>query len=379
MKQIFRTALFIVGFALPGCTPPPQPVTSTAKFADIPPATAPSSDPALRYRMNDCHLHLVDFLQRTDGIAAALAAMDKAGIDEAVVSGMPVVKEWPQDERARPEYYLDDDSRCYWYSATDVLVARQVMSLPADQQRRFHPIICGFNGADRNAVDHVRRMVDWYPGFWQGIGEVMTRHDDLTALTYGDPARADGPALSRVFAFAGEHDLPIFLHSNAGSVWKREPIYLPEVESAVSAHPQTRFVWCHAGISRRIEIPTLTEELDRLLNTYPNLWIDVSWVVFETNLLTKDGKPNPKWIKLIESHPTRFLIGSDKVGHFSDYGKELLKYYPFLDELKPQTARNLAHDNLAQVLPKRGASLSQQESDIFNGRQSPQTELLKSK
>ena len=135
--------------------------------------------------MADCHLHLVDFLQRTDGIKAALNAMDRSGVEEAVVSGMPVVKEWPTTERRRPEYYLEDDSRVYWYSATDVLVERQVRSLPADQQRRIHPIICGFNGADRNAIDHVKRMVDWYPDFWQGIGEVMTRHDDLTALTYG--------------------------------------------------------------------------------------------------------------------------------------------------------------------------------------------------
>src|SRR5579872_5921356 len=183
-----------------------EPPVSTAKGVQPAPTDVVQLSPAatqpvaIRYRMADCHLHLVDFLQRTDGIRAALAAMDKCGVEEAVVSGMPVVKEWPQEERLRPEYYLSDDSRCYWYSATDVLVAREVQSLSPDQQRRFHPTICGFNGADRNALDHIKRMIDWYPGFWQGIGEVMTRHDDLTALTYGDPARADNLALSRVFA-----------------------------------------------------------------------------------------------------------------------------------------------------------------------------------
>jgi len=348
----------------------PAAVTSSAST----PTTSPSSFP---YRMTDCHLHLVDFLQRTDGAKAALKAMDKCGVEEAIVSGMPVVKEWPQQEKSRPEYYLDDDSRCYWYSATDVLVARQVQSLSPQEQRRFHPTICGFNGADRNALDHIERMIDWYPGFWQGIGEVMTRHDDLTALTYGTPARADNLALSRVFAFAGKHDLPIFLHSNSGSVWKREPIYLPEVETAVREHPGTRFIWCHAGISRRIEIPTLTQELARLLGKYPNLHVDISWVVYQTNVLTKDGKPSPQWVALVEAFPDRFLIGSDKVGHFADYPKEITKYYTFLDALKPETARKLARENLLSVLPKSPARLTEEESDILNGRQAPGTELLK--
>jgi Amidohydrolase len=330
----------------------------------------------IRYRACDCHLHLVDFLQRTDGIRAALAAMDKCGVEEAIVSGMPLVKEWPDDQRIRPEYYLDDDARCYWYSATDVLVARQVLSLPADQQKRIHPTICGFNGADRNALDHIKRMIDWYPDLWQGIGEVMTRHDDLTALTYGEPAHADDLALTAVFTFAGEHDLPVFLHSNISSVWKHEPIYLPEVETAVRTHPKTRFIWCHAGISRRIVVPTLTTDLAGMLAKYPNLWIDVSWVVFESNLL-KDGKPDPQWIKLVETYPDRFMIGTDKVGHFADYPQEIQKYYTFLDQLQPATASKLARENLLSVLPKAPAHLTDDESASLNGGQPAGMEMLK--
>ena len=46
----------------------------------------------VRHRLSDCHLHLVDFLQRTEGARAVLAAMDRAGVDEAMISGMPLVK-----------------------------------------------------------------------------------------------------------------------------------------------------------------------------------------------------------------------------------------------------------------------------------------------
>jgi hypothetical protein len=352
----------------------PAPVIQQNPTPTPPALTSPLP---VKYPASDCHLHLVDFLQRTDGIDAAVAAMDACGVQDALVHGMPVVKAWPDYERIRPEYYLEDDSRCYWYSATDVAVARMVMSLPPDKQKRFHPSICGFNGADRNAVDHIKRMIDWYPGFWQAIGEVMTRHDDLTALTYGEVAKADNKALDAVFTFAGQHDLPVFLHSNIGSVWKRDPIYMPEVEEAVKNHPQTRFVWCHAGISRRIDIPTLTTVLPDLLQKYPNLHVDISWVVFETYLY-KDGKPSQDWVNLIEQFPDRFLVGSDKVGHFSDYFKEIQKYYPFLDALKPDTAKKLMRDNFLAILPKQGATLTEEETAAIRGSSmKPGTVLLK--
>jgi hypothetical protein len=325
--------------------------TAPARAETAPTSATPAADG--RRRLSDCHVHLVDFLQRTDGIRAVVEAMDKAGVDFAVISGMPVVKQWSAAEPVQPGYYLEDDARCYWYSATDVLVARELMSLPEADRKRFHPIICGFNAADRNAADHIRRMLEWYPGLWQGIGEVMSRHDDLTALTYGEVARADSVTLAPVFELAAEKGLPVFLHSNVGSVWKREPIYLAELEGAVKVHLKTRFVWCHAGVSRRIDVPTLPAEVRRLLTAYPNLWVDLSWVVFET-YLAPGGKPSPEWVALIEAFPDRFLIGSDKVGRFGNYPGEIRKFDVLLDALKPDTARKVGRDNLAAVLGRKG-------------------------
>ena len=63
--------------------------------------------------------------------------------------------------------------------------------------------------------------------------------------------------------------------------------------------------------------------------------------------------------------------------HFADYPQELLKYYKFLDALKPETARKLARENLQSVLPKSAARLTEEESARFNGRLPAGTELLK--
>jgi predicted TIM-barrel fold metal-dependent hydrolase len=312
----------------------------------------------IQFREVDCHLHLVDFLQHTDGIQAVLAAMDRSGVDEAMICGMPLVKQWSLSEPKQPQYYLDDDSRCYWYSATDILVARQIETLSAQDRKRFHPFICGFNSDDRNAIEHVKRMLEWYPDVWEGIGEVMTRHDDLTALTYGDVAHADSISLDPLYDLAAEHDMPVSVHSDVNSVWKREPLYIGEIENAVKKHPRTRIIWCHAGVSRRIDVPTLPAQVRRLLSTYPNIYIDLSWVVFET-YLTKNGQPVSDWVDLIEAFPNRFMIGSDKVGKFADYHLEMQKYYGLLAALRPETARKVAHDNFLSVLPHKKQALKQ--------------------
>ena len=315
-------------------------------------AAAADPKPAPKYQFADGHFHYLNFVQETAGMDAFLKAMDDTGVAESVVIGMPVVKEWDEGDAKRPTYYLDNDSRTYWYSATDFLVARAILDLPKEKQARLHPFICGFNAADRNAVDHVERMLALYPDFWQGIGEVFLRHDDLTALTYGSAPRASSTAFGRLLDLAAAHDLPLLAHSDIGSAWREQPDYLDEIESAIRAHPNTRVIWAHAGISRRIVIANHTDILRRMVRQYPNLTIDLSWVIFEQEL-APGGVLDRKWPALIEEFPGRFVIGSDTVGVFDQYLPTLQRYYVLLDALKPETARKVAHDNFLALLPGR--------------------------
>ncbi|MEW6365707.1 MAG: hypothetical protein AB1714_13845 [Acidobacteriota bacterium] len=112
-----------------------------------------------RIIVNDAHLHFVDFVQETDGIDALISAMDRYGVGHTMLAGLPVVKMWDALDPVRPTYYLDNDARAYWYSATDMIVARAVAALPDDRRMRIHPFICGFNATDRNAICHVKRMM----------------------------------------------------------------------------------------------------------------------------------------------------------------------------------------------------------------------------
>ena len=211
----------------------------------------------IRYQIADAHMHYVDFLQNGEGTKNLLEMMKRSGVDHAMINGLAVTKKWDAVDPVQPRYYLSDDSRTYWYSVTDILVAEAVSRLGETDQQKFHPFISGFNPTDRNAIYHIKRMMTMYPDLWEGIGEILTRHDDLTALTYGEQALANHVALDPVYTFAAEHDMPVTIHSDISSVWVKDPIYLHEMEAAVKKHPKTRFIWAHAGMSRRMNIPAI--------------------------------------------------------------------------------------------------------------------------
>lgn len=315
---------------------------------------------AREYSWTDAHLHYVDFMQESEGMDGMFKAMDKAAVDQAWVFGIPVVKKWQAEAPRRPRYYLGDEAPLYYYSATDDILAQAVLKLPKPRRARLVPFISGFNPTDMNAERHIEALIERYPGLWRGIGEVLTRHDDLTALTEGETPRANHPALMKVYALAACHHLPVLLHSNLTSLREETPIYLKELEEALSNNPDTRFVLAHAGTSGGVEerqtpLDTLPEIIRVLLDRYDNLYIDLSWSVREHYLLD-DGAPAATWLALIADHPNRFTLGTDLVGHFDSMKKIMAEYRPLLDALPEPVARKLARDNARALVPERGAT-----------------------
>ena len=306
----------------------------------------------------DGHLHYVDFFQESEGMQALLSAMDQGNISHAAIMGIPVAKKWQEDEPKKPRYYAGDDADLYWYSATDFYLLHAIQQLKPEQKKRFFPFLSGFNANDKNAATHIRRTLKMNPGFWQGIGEVFTRHDDVTALMQGNTPRANNEAMMKVYRVAEEYDLPVLLHSNITSKRERNPLYLEELEEALSKNPDVRFIWAHAGTS--MELHRHQEELDflhplikRLLDEHDNLYIDLSWTLLEPYLLDEQGKPNPNWLKLFTDYPTRFVLGSDVVGRFSSLGETMSGFEPVLEALPKDVAQAIAEDNFLKLLPKK--------------------------
>jgi len=305
-----------------------------------------------RYIINDAHCHYVDFIQNTDGMDILLKQMDNANVDNIVLFGLSVTKLWTDYDREQPIYYDDNDAPAYYYAFTDVILAEAIKKLPEEQKDRIYPMICGFNPVDKNGLDHIKRMVEMYPDLWVGIGEVFFRHDDLTRMIYGRNPTANCVSMDPVYEYAGEKNLPIWIHSDLGDPISNKPAFLYEMEEAIKKHPETKIVWCHIGDTRGVNVRGLDKITIRLLKAYPNLYYDISWVVFE-QIIAPQGKPRQEWLAIFEEFPNRFMVGSDKIGGFSDYKETIRKYDVLFDALTPETAKKMASENMFELLPKR--------------------------
>ena len=305
-------------------------------------------------------------------LSLLLEDMDRSAVDQAMVSGMPFLKKWSANEPfARPGYYLDSDSQMVRARDTDYLIATAFLDYRREfagneaalrELDRLHPFVCGFDGTDLGAVDLVVKRIKEFPGVWQGIGEVMSRHDDLSNLTTGERPRANHPALKRLCRFAGEWSLPVSIHHNIAPISRsasevKVPLYLDELVELFdycrppNAEQETKFIWCHAGISRRVVVENLPHWIDAVLSHYRGqVFVDLSWVVYE-DYVAKDLEA---WAALIRKYPGSFMLGSDVVGGGANIGSELARYQPLLDAISAnptdRVRRNLARDNFVSLM-----------------------------
>ena len=209
-------------------------------------------------------------------------------------------------------------------------------------------MICGVNINDLMGEQYLRRLFDECPGVIKGIGELMSRHDDLTAYTYGEPPRADHPALMKIYDLAVEKNVPVLIHHNIAPSYAKEPLYLPEMLRCLKYNRKANIIWAHVGISRRIEITNLTEIADSCLKDNSNLYFDISWLVFE-EYIAKSERSLDQWAALVKKYPDRFMIGTDVVGHWSQYKANVEKYYVLLDRLPKGVAQGLSYGNILRL------------------------------
>ncbi|MCL2037052.1 MAG: amidohydrolase [Oscillospiraceae bacterium] len=324
-----------------------------------------SAETPRRYNIVDAHLHYLDFTQETEGLEKLVLEMDKAGVSRAVLFGMPMAKQWDEHAPNMPAYYLSNDSRSYYYSATDYIMMAHLERQPDEIKDRFYPFICGINPNDKYAAKYIKQLLDTYPGQFYGIGELMSRHDDLTALTYGEPPRANHPAMLEIYDLAAEYSLPVMVHHNVAGYFSDDPIYLEEMRQALAHNRNTKIIWPHVGISRRIEIPNLIEITREMLTENDNLYYDISWIVFEEYVL----KDLEGWAELIGEFPERFMVGSDIVGRWGRYAEEVTKFYALLDLLDDETAQMVSAKNIVNLVE----SGAEKRQDLQPGSDIPES------
>ena len=338
--------------------------------------------PAGGFEFNDSHFHLTNYIQEGTNIRDFLAIMGSR-VGRVALFGIPLQQQWSYriDGKRAPTYYLDTDAPLYYYSFTDAQIATAYQSLPKEQQARFDPMITGFNPTDMYAADHIRRVLETFPGVFSGIGEFSIHKEFVSAKVAGGIASLQDPALDRLLDFAREVGLVVLIHNDIDTPFAKpgsRPAYLEPMTALLKHHPDTTIIWAHTGVGRVVRpIQAHIANLENLLRDpgLQHLYFDLSW-----DEVAKYAVASPEATRitagLVERYPDRFLFGTDVVAPASesDYLKVYYQYRPLWNAISPVARDKVLKQNYERLFNDARQKVRKWESAH---RQQPGTHKLR--
>lgn len=290
-----------------------------------------------QYEFNDSHFHLTNYIQEGTDIHDFLKIMGTK-VGRVALFGIPLQQDWSYQNSGdfAPTYYLQSDAPLYYYSFTDAYIAMAYRSLSKEQQARFDPMITGFNPADMYAPDHIRRVLQTFPGVFSGIGEFSIHKEFVSAKVAGETASLLNPALDRLLDFAAEAGLVVLIHNDMDVPFAKagsEPAYLSQMKALLMRHPRTTIIWAHMGMGRVVRPVTQHAAAIEAILKDPQMshvYFDISWDEVAKYLVA-----TPESVRisadLINRYPDRFLFGTDEVAPKSQ--EQYLRVYDQYDPL----------------------------------------------
>jgi predicted TIM-barrel fold metal-dependent hydrolase len=277
------------------------------------------SSPSQKYELNDSHFHLTNYIQEGTDIHDFLKIMGTK-VGHVALFGIPLQQEWSYENSGdyAPTYYLQSDAPLYYYSFTDAYIAMAYRSLTREEQARFDPMITGFNPTDMYAADHIRRVLQTFPGVFSGIGEFTIHKEFVSSKIAGETASLTNPALDRILDFAAEVGLVVIIHNDMDVPFAKEdspPAYLAQMKALLKRHPNTTIIWAHTGMGRVVRpINNHAAALAEILSdpAFSNVYFDISWDQVAKYIV---ATPEATTIaaNLVNRYPDRFLFGTDEV------------------------------------------------------------------
>jgi Amidohydrolase len=337
-------------------------------------AAVPTAGRTADYELNDSHFHLTNYVQQGPSAREFLKLMgDKVG--RVALFGIPLQQTWSYENSGdyAPTYYLQTDAPLYYYSFTDAWIASQYLSLTKEERKRFDPMITGFNPADMYATDHIRRVLQTFPGVFSGIGEFTIHKEFVSSKVAGDTASLTDPALDRIFDFCAEVGLLVLIHSDIDIPFAKqgaEPVYLTQMKDLLRRHPKTNVIWAHTGLGRVVHpsqqqatagpaerSPGHIGLIEGILDDpgLAHVNFDISWdevakyVVATPTTLQRTAD-------LINRHPDRFLFGTDEVAPSDQPGylKVFTLYGPLWNLLTPEASEKVRMGNYERLFDEAG-------------------------
>jgi len=335
-------------------------------------ATALNAQPrqaAPSYQFNDSHFHLTNYIQEGVDIHDFLKIMGN-DVGRVALFGIPLQQTWSYENSGdyAPTYYLQSDAPLYYYSFTDAYIAYVYKSLTPAEQKRFEPMITGFNPADMYAVDHIKRVLKVFPGVFTGIGEFTIHKEFVSSKVAGETASLTNPALDKIFDFCAESGLLILIHSDIDMPFAKEgaePVYLNQMKSLLRRHANATVIWAHTGLGRVVHpvqsspsagaaerAPNHLEVLTAMLDdpTLAHVNFDISWdEVAKYVVATPDTVR--RTVEALNRHQDRFLFGTDEVAprDRDQYFKVFRMYEPLWAQLTPDARVKVTQGNFNRL------------------------------
>jgi hypothetical protein len=324
------------------------------------PVAAQAPSPASRadgYLFNDVHFHLTNYIQEGINVHDFLKIMsDKAG--RSTLFGIPLQQQWSYrvDGDNAPTYYLNSDAPLYYYSFTDAWIAMAFRSLTKQEQARFDPMITGFNPTDLYAADHVRRVLQAFPGVFSGIGEFTIHKEFVSAKIAGEVASLQDKALDRLLDFAAEVGLVVLIHNDIDTPFAKPgapPAYLDQLKALFRRHPDATIIWAHIGVGRVIrplkDQGAIVEEILRD-PSLRHVNFDISWGEVAKYLVASPASTKVA-ADLLNHYPDRFLFGTDEVAPASqdDYLRVYNQYSSLWRLLDKEASEKLRKGNYERI------------------------------
>jgi predicted TIM-barrel fold metal-dependent hydrolase len=316
--------------------------------------------------LNDVHFHLTNYVQQGTDIHDFLAIMGTK-VGRVALFGIPLQQQWSYQNSGNyaPTYYLQTDAPLYYYSFTDAYIAMAYRSLPPEQRARLDPMITGFDPADMYAADHIRRVLQTFPGVFTGIGEFTIHKEFVSSKVSGETASLTNPALDRILDFAAEAGLIVLIHNDVDVPFSKEgaePIYLAQMKSLLKRHQNLPIIWAHCGVGRVVRpVKQHIATLESILSDpgMRNVFFDISW-----DEVAKYIVASPESVRitadLINRYPERFLFGTDEVAPTNQekYLRVYRQYEPLWNALSPQASEDVRKGNYERLFDEARKKVS---------------------
>ena len=346
------------------------------------PLWSQSSQTQEQFELNDSHFHLTNYIQQGTDIHDFLKIMGNK-VGRVAIFGIPLQQQWSYrvDRNRAPTYYLNTDAPLYYYSFTDAWIAMAYKSLTKKEQARFDPMITGFNPTDMYAVDHIRRVLQTFPGVFSGIGEFSIHKEFVSAKIAGEVASLQDPALDRILDFAGQVGLVVLIHNDMDVPFAKEgspPAYLDEMKALFRRHRNTTIIWAHTGMGRIVRpVKNHAANIAAILSDpgFSHVYFDISW-----NEVSKYIVATPEATKiaadLINHYPDRFLFGTDEVAPQDQetYLRVYYQYGPLWKLLDARASEKVRKGNYERLFNEARIKVRAWEGVNFGPRQSATTD-----